>query len=205
MITVTTTLNPQSEWRCQQAVPDHDVDKGSMKQTSRYSPDWVVARYDEFGEREWERFARSPSSAVSLHIHTHYLREFVTSGSRVLDVGAGPGRFTRVLAEMGCRVVAADISPVQLELHRKYSAELAFDGAVEDRLQLDICDMSRLGADSSTRLSATVDLSAMFSRRHRRPCRNVCGYVSREVVSLPVSCHCGAQHMGFCRESSLSP
>jgi 2-polyprenyl-3-methyl-5-hydroxy-6-metoxy-1,4-benzoquinol methylase len=166
-----------------------------MDQTSAYKPEWVAARYDERGEQEWERFSRSPVDAISLFIHTHYLREFVNPGSRVLDVGAGPGRFTQVLAEMGCRVVAADISQVQLDLHRKYAKESAFDDAVEDRLQLDVCDMHSLEAES---FDAVVcyggPLSYVFEKAPvaLQECVRVCkkeGHVLASVMSLWGSAH----------------
>lgn len=38
--------------------------------------------------------------------------------------------------------------PVPLELHRKYARQLGFDHAVEDRLQIDVCDLTCLGAES---------------------------------------------------------
>jgi SAM-dependent methyltransferase len=166
-----------------------------MKGESSYRPAWVTARYDEYAEREWERFDLTPATAVSLHVHSHYLREFVTPGSRVLDVGAGPGRFTRVLAEMGCRVVVADISPVQLELHRKHAAELGFEDAVEDRLRLDVCDMSRL---SDASFDAVVcyggPLSYVFEKAATalRECVRVSkpgGRVLASVMSLWGSAH----------------
>jgi ubiquinone/menaquinone biosynthesis C-methylase UbiE len=161
-----------------------------MSQFSDYNPQWIAARYNEKGEQEWERFSRSPVDAVGLFIHTHYLREFVKPGWRVLDVGAGPGRFTQVLGEMGCRVVAADISQVQLDLHRKYAEELAFDDAVEDRLRLDVCDMSRVESES---FDAVVCYGGPLSYAFERApvalgeCVRVCkrgGLVFASVMSL---------------------
>jgi 2-polyprenyl-3-methyl-5-hydroxy-6-metoxy-1,4-benzoquinol methylase len=166
-----------------------------MDKTSAYNPDWVVAHYDAYGEQEWERFSRSPVDAVSLAIHTHYLREFVKPGSRVLDVGAGPGRFTQVLAEMGCRVVAADISQVQLDLHRKHAKELAFDDMVEDRVQLDVCDMRSIESES---FDAVVcyggPLSYVFDKAPAalQECVRVCkkkGQVLASVMSLWGAAH----------------
>ena len=98
-----------------------------MSKYDSYSPDWVAKFYDEYGEREWTRFARSLADEVSLFLHTHYLKRFVEPGSRVLDIGAGPGRFTKVMADMGCRVVVADISQVQLDLHKRHAEELGFE------------------------------------------------------------------------------
>ena len=92
---------------------------------SYYSPKWVADYYDEYGELECERFNRRPANEVSLFLHTYYLKQFVKPGSRVLDLGAGPGRFTQIMADMSCRVVVADISQVQLDLHRKSAETLA--------------------------------------------------------------------------------
>jgi 2-polyprenyl-3-methyl-5-hydroxy-6-metoxy-1,4-benzoquinol methylase len=166
-----------------------------MSQDSAYRPEWVIAHYDDYGDREWERFSGSPVDAVSLFIHTHYLQKFVKPRSRVLDVGAGPGRFTQVLAQMGCRVTVADISPVQLELHRKYAQELGFEDAVEERLQLDVCDLSRFESES---FDAVVcyggPLSYVFDQAPTalRECVRVCksgGHVLVSVMSLWGTAH----------------
>jgi SAM-dependent methyltransferase len=72
----------------------------------------------------------------------------VRPGSRVLEIGAGAGRFTQVLADLDCRILVADISPGQLDLNRKHGAELGFAEAVEDWVQLDVCDLGNLEAAS---------------------------------------------------------
>ena len=102
-----------------------------MSENAKYDPEWVAAFYDQYGEREWHRFSQSPADRVSFAIHAHYLRQFVSPESKVLEIGAGPRRFTQVLAELGCRVLVSDISAVQLELHRKYSREPNIEGSVE--------------------------------------------------------------------------
>ena len=66
----------------------------------------------------------------------------------MLEIGTGPGRFTQLLAELGCRIVVADISPVQLTLNRQKANELGFAAAIEDWLLLDICDMGVLPDES---------------------------------------------------------
>ena len=157
---------------------------------SYYSPKWVANYYDEYGEQEWGRFTRRPANEVSLFLHTYYLEQFVEPGSRVLDVGAGPGRFTQILADMGCRVMVADISQVQLDLNRKYAEVLGFEGAVEDRLQLDICDMSCLPSESFDAvicyggpLSYVFDQASAALGECARVCRSG-GHVLASVMSL---------------------
>ena len=161
-----------------------------MRKYDSYSPDWVANYYDEYGDREWTRFARSPADEVSLFLHTHYLERFVEPGSRVLEVGAGPGRFTKIMAEMGCRVLVADISQVQLDLHRKHAEELGFEDSVEERLPLDICDMRRLSDESFDAvvcyggpLSYVFDQAPYALRECVRVCRRG-GYVLASVMSL---------------------
>ena len=166
-----------------------------MSQETKYSPAWVSAYYDDQGEREWGRFSRNPVARVNFLVHEHYLRQFVKRESRVLEVGAGPGRFTQVLADLGCRVVVADISEVQLELHRKYSRELNFDACVESRQRLDVCDLDALGSDSfDAVLCYGGPLSYVFDQADTalRECVRVCrkgGHVLASVMSLWGSCH----------------
>ena len=75
-------------------------------------------------------------------VHRAYLAEFVRAGDRVLDAGAGPGRFTIELAALGARVHVGDLSPVQLGLNAERVAAAGCEDAVEARTLLDICDLS---------------------------------------------------------------
>lgn len=108
-----------------------------------------VARYfDDLGIGEWNRLLQTPVDEVSLHIHTHFLTKHVLPGSRVLEIGAGAGRFTQILAGLGVQVLIADLSQVQLDLNRRHAQQYGFAHAVEDWQQLDICDMSRCESES---------------------------------------------------------
>ena len=84
----------------------------------------------------------SPADEIKLYIHSHYLEKHIEPGSLVLDVGAGPGRFTQLLVSLGATVVVADISAQQIELNKRFAAELNFAHGVKEWRQLDICDMS---------------------------------------------------------------
>lgn len=108
---------------------------------TRYDPEHIARFFDDYGEREWERFEGSAMDRVNLEVHLRLLREHVRSGDRVLDAGAGPGRFTLELAMLGATVVAGDISPRQLELHAEKTADV--EASIESRELLDITDLSR--------------------------------------------------------------
>ena len=116
--------------------------------SSSYNANAVIQHFDDFGVHEWERLVQSPSDEVSLHIHTHYLEKYISKGTRVLEIGAGAGRFTQVLAELGAQVLVADISRVQLDLNKRFADELGFREAVLDWQQTDICDLSRFEPNS---------------------------------------------------------
>ena len=70
--------------------------------TVAYDPRTVTAFFDELGEGEWQRHDKDGCAAVQEHIHNVYLTRFVQPGSHVLEIGSGPGRFTRTLASLGC-------------------------------------------------------------------------------------------------------
>jgi ubiquinone/menaquinone biosynthesis C-methylase UbiE len=98
--------------------------------------------YDEYGEREWTRFDDGRTPAPSLEVHLEHLRRFVREGDRVIDVGAGPGRFTIELTRLGARVTVADLSPGQLELNRERVATERLEELIEERVEADVLDLS---------------------------------------------------------------
>ena len=110
--------------------------------TNLYDANFVARYFDEFGEREWTRLVETPADEIKLYVHSHYLEKYVHKGDLVLDIGAGPGRFTQVLVNLGATTVVADISPQQIELNKRYATELNFAHGIKDWLLLDICDMS---------------------------------------------------------------
>jgi SAM-dependent methyltransferase len=107
-----------------------------------YDRDHIASFFDEYGEQEWERLEQRPMDRVNFEVHRRLLEEHVRPGDRVLEIGAGPGRFTLELARLGARVVVGDVSPGQLELHREKTASVA--DAIEARLLLDVVDLSEL-------------------------------------------------------------
>jgi ubiquinone/menaquinone biosynthesis C-methylase UbiE len=109
----------------------------------KYDRERVASFYDEYGEREWTRFEDGRTPAPSLDVHLDHLRRFIRPGDRVLDIGAGPGRFTIELARLGAEVVAADVSEHQLELHRERATAAGFEERVSERVVADVTDLAR--------------------------------------------------------------
>jgi len=125
-----------------------------------YDPKAVAAYFDRFARREWDRLTATPVDEVSLHVHACYLRQYVPRGARVLEIGAGAGRFTQLLAELGTRVVVADISPVQLGLNRHHAEQYGYRRAVEAWQQVDACAM---GCFADQAFDCVVAYGGLFS------------------------------------------
>jgi ubiquinone/menaquinone biosynthesis C-methylase UbiE len=109
----------------------------------RYDAERAASFYDDYGEREWTRFDDGRTPRQSLDVHLDHIQRFVRAGDRVLDVGAGPGRFTIELARIGAVVVVADISPRQLDLNREKVGEAGLEQRVLERVLADVTDLSR--------------------------------------------------------------
>jgi SAM-dependent methyltransferase len=116
--------------------------------THDYAPDAVRAYYDEYGEREWARFERRPMDRVNLEVHRRFLARLVKDGDRVLEVGAGPGRFTILLADLGARTTVVELSPRQLQLNRQRVTAAGCQSSIEAWELGDVVDLSRFGDGS---------------------------------------------------------
>jgi SAM-dependent methyltransferase len=104
----------------------------------------VVRRhFDRLGDREWARLDADAKSRVSFEVHRRFLRRFVPRGAHVLEIGAGPGRFTTELAAQSCRVVVTDPSPAQLAAHERRLRGTPAERGVLRRELLDDTDTCR--------------------------------------------------------------
>ena len=104
--------------------------------------------YDVLGDGEWSRLENTPRGRVAFEVHRHFLEPFIASGDHVLEIGAGPGRFTIELARLGATIDVTDFSSVQLDLNRQHLEGSDAENSVTSRELLDICDTSRY-ADST--------------------------------------------------------
>ena len=109
----------------------------------RYDPAVVRAWYDGFGvDAEWERFNQAPGGRANLAVHLRFVADHVADGDEVLDIGAGPGRFSIAAIERGARVVVADLNEAMLEASRERIAAAGAEHGVIARTTADVTDLS---------------------------------------------------------------
>ena len=109
----------------------------------KYDPRRIARYFDELGEREWERLEADAPARVSFQLHRRYLERYLGAGDRVLEAGAGAGRFTIELARLGAKVTVGDVSEEQLRLNREKVEEAGMNGSVAGWELLDVLDLSR--------------------------------------------------------------
>lgn len=99
--------------------------------------------YDSTAQDEWDRMDRHK---MEFRTTLRAMSEFVPPGSRVLDVGGGPGRYSIELAEAGHRVTLLDLSSANVEVARRKAGEMGV--RLDDFVHGNALDLSQF-ADAS--------------------------------------------------------
>jgi ubiquinone/menaquinone biosynthesis C-methylase UbiE len=103
--------------------------------------------YDILAEGEWLRLEQDVIGRVALEVHRRFLGQFIKPGMKVLEIGAGPGRFTIELAARGAFVLVTDFSATQLNLNRQMVSPTAAEQMVLGRALVDVCDTTQFAED----------------------------------------------------------
>lgn len=105
--------------------------------------DRIRKYYAAAPEKEWQRLLDPGDGAIEFEMTKRAIRRHVPAGSRVLDIGGGPGRYAVWMAGEGHRVVLADVVPELLDVARSRIAEAGVGSNVEDVVTANACDLSR--------------------------------------------------------------
>ena len=107
-----------------------------------YNPDIPRNRYDNYGDREWKRLEKDGHGELLYHVHLDILKRYIKPTDKVLEVGAGSGRYTKDLAAMCAELTVADISSHQIEFNKSKMRELSLIDRIKAYHVLDVIDMS---------------------------------------------------------------
>jgi ubiquinone/menaquinone biosynthesis C-methylase UbiE len=75
----------------------------------------IAAAYDTGVEEEYSRLAGTPSGEAEFRLITELLAVYIPDGSTVIDIGAGPGRYSEYLLQRNCKVGVVDLSAKSLK------------------------------------------------------------------------------------------
>jgi 2-polyprenyl-3-methyl-5-hydroxy-6-metoxy-1,4-benzoquinol methylase len=71
----------------------------------------IVKYYSSFDE--WGRLDREP---IEFLVNLHYIKKYLRKNGRILDNGAGPGKYSIELAKLGHQVTLTDLTPRLVEI-----------------------------------------------------------------------------------------
>jgi len=116
--------------------------------------DKVIRYYDSFDE--WGRLDREP---VEFLVNLHHIRMKLPSRGRILDIGAGPGKYSIALARLGYDVTLADLSPRLVELAKFKARESGLDSQFNG---IHVADARDLSLFAEEQFDACLMLGPMY-------------------------------------------
>lgn len=87
---------------------------------------------------DWARWQADPLQQVDFAVHTHYLQTYLSRVDRVLEVGAGAGRFTRELAQIVDHLVVVDRSAEKLQRNQRNATAMGYGNVVDAWYEADM-------------------------------------------------------------------
>lgn len=116
--------------------------------------DKIVKYYNSFDE--WGRLDREP---IEFLVNLHYVKRYLPNNGRILDNGAGPGKYSIELAKLGYQITLTDLTPRLVELAKEKVAEEDLDNkSIECR----VADARDLSIFSNNQFDASLMLGPMY-------------------------------------------
>lgn len=113
-----------------------------------YNPTIPRDKYNNYGDREWTRLEKDGHGELLYRVHLDILSRYVKESDKVLEIGAGSGRYTKDIVQFCSSLIVADISEHQIEFNKSKMKELSLSSRIESFHVLDVLNM-RIFPDSS--------------------------------------------------------
>lgn len=95
----------------------------------------IIDKYNDYDEDE--RLVSDRAHNIEYLTTMRYIQKFLKPGAKILEIGAGTGRYSIALAKMGYNVTAVDLTPKHVEVMKRKSRRLKnFQCMVADCLDL---------------------------------------------------------------------
>ncbi|SED09803.1 class I SAM-dependent methyltransferase [Paenibacillus sp. GP183] len=102
----------------------------------------IIDYYSSFDE--WGRLDREP---LEFMINWHFIKTNLPPKGKILDNGAGPGKYSMELAKLGYNVTITDLTPRLVNVAKEKATELGLVNNFSDFLVKDARDLSGLESD----------------------------------------------------------
>lgn len=106
-----------------------------------YNPEIPRDRYNNYGDREWTRLEKDGHGELLYRVHLEILSRHIKKNDKVLEIGAGSGRYTKDIVHLCKSLTVADISEHQIEFNKSKMKELSLYNKIESFHVLDMLDM----------------------------------------------------------------
>ena len=107
-----------------------------------YNPEIPRERYNNYGDREWNRLEIDAKGELLYRVHLDILSRYIKENDKVLEIGAGSGRFTKDIVSLCKSLTVADISEHQIEFNKAKMKELSLFSKIDSFHVLDVLNMS---------------------------------------------------------------
>ncbi|PWV93766.1 methyltransferase family protein [Paenibacillus cellulosilyticus] len=114
----------------------------------------IVDYYNQFDE--WGRLDREP---IEFLVNWHYMRSSLPAQGHILDIGAGPGKYSMALAQHGYEVTLADLTPRLVDIARDKAEEL---GLTEQFRGFHVADATNLNCYEDQIFDAALMLGPLY-------------------------------------------
>ncbi|HEX3022736.1 MAG TPA: class I SAM-dependent methyltransferase [Lachnospiraceae bacterium] len=106
-----------------------------------YNPEIPRERYNNYADREWTRLEKDGHGELLYRVHLDILNRHVKANDKVLEIGAGSGRYTKDIVQLCKSLTVADISEHQIEFNKSKMKELSLYNKIESFHVLDMLNM----------------------------------------------------------------
>jgi ubiquinone/menaquinone biosynthesis C-methylase UbiE len=114
----------------------------------------IIDYYSEFDE--WGRLDREP---LEFQVNWHFIQEYLPKTGKVLDNGAGPGKYAMRLAQQGHAVTLTDLVPKLVEVAQEKANELGVSDQFEG---FHVADARNLSVLQDEQFDAALALGPMY-------------------------------------------
>lgn len=106
-----------------------------------YNPEIPRERYNNYGDREWTRLEKDGQGELLYRVHLEILNRHIKANDKVLEIGAGSGRYTKDIVQLCKSLTVSDISEHQIEFNKFKMKELSLLSKIESYHVLDVLNM----------------------------------------------------------------